>query len=245
MKNRRLQADMSIINHRGTESTEVAQRGCARSCVPSMEIEDRAHPSLCYLCALCASVVNHLCLGLPILMAGCATPAPPPSVRVEQRPPPVVLAVGVPPDVSLTPRAPAVPLYRPPVVVEVEARPYINAANELVVPGKRFVVVDPGGWNPAALEQPERAEIPATMRRDLGTPRLDEAPRWPVVPATPPARPDWLARLPWDQVTVTGLLDPSAEPEANRRAAAAVPPLVSLWTEALGWLLVPPALLEE
>ena len=190
-------------------------------------------------------------LVLALGYTGCHTPPPAAPLVIHASPAPVVLA---PAPTAVAPRAASVPLYRPPVVVEVEARPYINAANELVVPGKRFVVVDPGGWNPEALEQPERAAIPEIMRRNLGIPRLEPTTgpalaalpeRVPAPPSRPPdeGRDGLIGRLPWDQVRVTGLADPGAEAQAQDYAAADPWKRVPLWTPQFGWLLVPASLL--
>lgn len=184
-------------------------------------------------------------------LAGCATtpePAADAALAVHDTPASLVLAAT--PAIPVVQAAPPVPLYRPPVVVEVEARPYINAANELVMPGRRFVVVDPGGWNPEALEHPERAGIPDAMRRELGTPQIIVPPhagRHGGNGSAPPAEapPDWLARLPWDRIVVLGLADQAAEAEAHRGAQADAAGRLPLWTPQLGWLLVPAELLGE
>lgn len=101
-------------------------------------------------------------IGCLLVLTGCATgkkvvfsPEPAqPLVRIE----PVTPRIE-PPASKISSQAE--PIYRNPIIEEVEMAPYINDEGNLVFPGKVLVLREPGRWNLEAAQKNKQYFVPA------------------------------------------------------------------------------------
>ena len=150
-------------------------------------------------------------LWLAVLLAGgCAAPPAP----VPALPPPAIPAPPPPPSPPLPEPPPEV--YRNPRIGRVLLRAHQDAQGRLLGPQVMYQVVDPGGWNLAALD-------PA------GAPEPVAAAQAP--PASPPA----------EGIVVTGRMRPEERADAEAQAARKGAGWTALFDPQAGWLLLPPA----
>jgi hypothetical protein len=143
-----------------------------------------------------------------LLAGGCAS-APPPA-------PPAPPAAPPPPAPPPLP-APEIPqaVYRNPRIGMVLLRAHQDAEGRLLGPQVMYQVVDPGGWNLAALDR-GGGYLPAANA--LGPPEAPTAPG----------------------ILVTGRMRPEERPQAEAEAARQGPGWTALYDPQVGWLLLPP-----
>jgi len=106
--------------------------------------------------------------------------------------PPVVLtpvpapAVVIPPVSSLLAADDRQPVYRNPRIGKIYLRAHEDANGRLVGPQVIYQIVEPGGWNVAALEQGE-PRAPDPRVRESAPTIIDPAAGWMLEPAKEPA----------------------------------------------------------
>jgi len=122
------------------------------------------------------------CLLLSVLAVlfsgGCAGPRP---VVLA----PVAVAPMPPPSV-LPPAAERLPVYRNPQIGKIYLRAHEDASGRLVGPQVIYQIVEPGGWNVAALDHGEPRAVDPRLREGAPT-IVDPAAGWMLEPAKEPA----------------------------------------------------------
>jgi hypothetical protein len=160
---------------------------------------------------------------LAAFLAGCGTASRPGAAAAL----PALAPVGPPPAAAPPPPLPpaASPLYRNPTIGMVYLRAHQDAEGRLLGPQVIYQIVEPGGWNLAALDAPARPLPPL-------------APAPPPAPADSPSPlldPEQAARI-----TVTGLMQKADRPQAEAEAGAAGGGRTAVYDAEAGWLIVPP-----
>lgn len=170
-----------------------------------------------------------------LLLAGCATGK---KRKVTFSPTPAQPLVQVLP--AQTPNLARVanpvsdpePVYRNPIIEEVEMAPYVNDEGNLVFPGKMMVIREPGRWNIDAAQKNRSYFVPV----DNQPPQL-----------APPSKSyyDYVqskkngavtAKLDVTKVRVTGFTQKEERPEAVNKL---LPGETLVFDPYLGWLAVP------
>jgi len=132
-------------------------------------------------------------------------------------------------------------------IVEIELEPYIDENGNAYGPQKKYMIAKNGEWNRTALRNPTNSYIPAVNLETIPgpanyTPYLSPG-NAPQSPSPAEGRKvKTLAEL-YDvkNVTVTGLVERSQGPQAQKLAETAGSDLVAVYDEALGWILIPKA----
>lgn len=157
---------------------------------------------------------------------------------VSVQPPPVVVEKPKP-----KPLDKPQPVYRNPTVAEVGFGPYVNERGELIEPGKKYVFVDPGGWNLDAVRNPERGYIPPENQVPVpGAPGRVYTPGGAspgAVREELPVQPRLLFDL--SDIRVTGMIGRGDEARARELAG---PGEVAVYDERMGWVIVPSEVLR-
>jgi hypothetical protein len=115
-----------------------------------------------------------------LLLGGCASPRP---IVLAPLPGPVAVPPAALPAAAESDR-PAV--YRNPKIGKVYLRAHEDANGRLVGPQIIYQIVEPGGWNVAALEQGEPRAADPRLRESAPT-IVDPAAGWMLEPAPEPA----------------------------------------------------------
>jgi hypothetical protein len=160
-----------------------------------------------------------------------APPANPPALLPG---PPPIPAGSTGPMIPPAPEA----VYRNPKIGVIYLRAHQDADGKLLGPQVMYQVVDPGGWNIAAVEQ-GGGYIPVVNL---------EAPPGPGSPHAAPARavPTLADSSPLldppaaAEIVITGLMRLADEPEADELARRRGPGVSAQYDEQAGWLLLPP-----
>lgn len=191
------------------------------------------------------------------LLSGCAgKPPPQPSAR---QPSPVMGAAAVTAYkanvlVDQTQAARPMPVGEEPqavrtqdTIVEIELEPYIDENGNAYGPQKKYMIAKNGEWNRAALRNPTNSYIPVVNLETIPgpatyTPYLSPGSVQSSTPTSDTRKVKTLADL-YDvkNVTVTGLVERSQGPQAQKLAETAGGDLIAVYDEALGWILIPKA----
>lgn len=182
---------------------------------------------------------------LPFLIAclaiggGCAGPAAPGPGKPHES--------GVDLSAATRPSPPAQPariyhgapesIYRSPKIGVVYLRAHQDFEGRLLGPQVMYQVVEPGGWNIQALES-GNGYVPAMEQEapaNTANPLLVPATEVPSTPAASPLLdPDAAARI-----TITGLMSPGDQSEAQAMANRTGGACAAVYDSQAGWLLVP------
>ncbi|MGA3008085.1 MAG: TraV family lipoprotein [Opitutaceae bacterium] len=137
------------------------------------------------------------------------------------------------------------PVYSSPRVARVHVAAYINDKGEAFQDTYKYVFVDEGHWNIAALHNPERAYIPA---ENVLTPQAAPGVIWGAVAPGEAARPTSPECVParklfdLDQIRLTGYFERADESKARRDAeklGKKFGSAVVIFDDDLGWIIVP------
>lgn len=109
-------------------------------------------------------------------LGGCAHPLP---VVLAPLPVPAVVAPPLLPAPTVSDRQ---PVYRNPRIGKIYLRAHEDANGRLVGPQVIYQIVEPGGWNAAALEQGEPRAADPRVRESAPT-IIDPAAGWMLEPA--------------------------------------------------------------
>jgi hypothetical protein len=194
---------------------------------------------------------------LASLLAGCATTHPkslPVSATASMTETgiasiPVVAAPQIPPAEKAALDDAPIPVYTNPQVAKVHVAAYINERGEAFQDTYKYVFVDEGHWNIEALNNPERAYIPAD---NVLKPQAAPGVIWGTVAPGEAAQPISAEHVPTrklfdlDQIRITGYFNPADEPKARREAESLGEKFgtpVVIYDDDLGWIIVPQAAL--
>jgi hypothetical protein len=128
---------------------------------------------LCFRTILCGTAAL-------LLLGGCASSRP-----IVLAPLPAPVAVP-PPALPAAGESGRLPVYHNPKIGKIYLRAHEDANGRLVGPQVIYQIVEPGGWNVAALEQGEPRASDPRLRESAPT-IVDPAAGWMLEPAKEPA----------------------------------------------------------
>lgn len=131
-----------------------------------------------------------------------------------------------------------VPIYRNPIIEEVEMAPYVNEDGNLVFPGKILVIREPGRWNLDAARRNQRYYIPPE-----NLPPQMALPSHSYYNYIQTKRNDQLQlhQMDLSKVRVTGMMRREDEALASQMV---MPGETLVFDNRLGWLILPNSYLD-
>ncbi len=147
------------------------------------------------------------------------------------------------PSIPPGPAAPTLPpapeaVYRNPKIGLIYLRAHQDVEGRLLGPQVMYQIVDPGGWNTAAVEE-GRGYIPMVNQEGPSGSGLPAAVPARVVPSLADSSP-LLDPVAAADIVITGLMHLEDKPEAVELARRQGPGARAQYDEQAGWLLLPP-----